>query len=153
MRIGFDVRPFLKEETGIGIYFKNLLFSLSQIDQDNEYYLFSSSFKDRFLTHKIPPFSRMRFRDFPIPVKAVSFFWNKLGWPPLDYFFKTGLDLTHSPSPLILPTKGKKVITVYDLFFMDFSKYIFYIFVYILYRKKRKKQKNKRNIRICGSGS
>jgi len=120
MRIGFDVRPFLKEETGIGIYFKNLLFSLSQIDQDNEYYLFSSSFKDRFLAHKIPPFSRMRFRDFPIPVKAVSFFWNKLGWPPLDYFFKTGLDLTHSPSPLILPTKGKKVITVYDLFFMDF---------------------------------
>ncbi len=38
----------------------------------------------------------------------------------MDAFFKTQLDLTHSPSPLICPTKGKTIITVHDLFFMDF---------------------------------
>ena len=42
MRIGFDIRPFLKEETGVGVYFKNLLFSLSDIDPENKYYLFTS---------------------------------------------------------------------------------------------------------------
>lgn len=120
MRIGFDLRPFLKEETGVGIYFKNLLLSLSQIDQNNTYFLFSASLKDRFPSSKVPPFSERRFVDFPLPVKLMNFLWNKLTWPPLDYFFGQSLDLTHSPSPLILPTRGKKVVTVHDLFFMDF---------------------------------
>lgn len=119
MRIGFDVRPFLKEETGVGIYLKNLLFSLSHIDQDNEYFLFSSSLKDRFNAQKIPPFMKMSFRDFHYPVKLMNFLWYKLGWPKLDHFFKEKLDITHSPTPLILPTHGKKIVTVYDLFFMD----------------------------------
>jgi len=120
MRIGFDMRPFLKEETGVGIYFKNLLFHLAQIDSSNEYYLFSSSYKDRFPPQKIPPFVKRHFRDVRFPVKVVNFFWHKLSWPPLDRFFRTELDLTHSATPLILPTKGKKIVTVHDLFFMDF---------------------------------
>jgi len=120
MRIGFDLRPFLKEETGVGIYFKNLLFHLAQIDNKNEYFLFSSSWKDRFPARKIPALARKDCRDFRIPVRAVNFFWNRLGWPPLDYFFRKELDLTHSPTPLLLPTKGKKIVTVHDLFFMDF---------------------------------
>lgn len=120
MRIGIDMRPFLKEETGVGIYFKSLLFHLAQIDSSNEYYLFSSSYKDRFPSQKIPPFVKKHFRDFRFPVKMMNFFWNRLSWPPLDRFFKTKLDLSHSATPLILPTKGKKIVTVYDLFFMDF---------------------------------
>jgi len=120
MRIGFDMRPFLKEETGVGIYFKNLLFHLAQIDSSNEYYLFSSSYKDRFPRQKIPPFVKRHFRDFRFPVKVVNFFWHRLSWPPLDLFFRTELDLTHSATPLIVPTKGKKIVTVHDLFFMDF---------------------------------
>jgi len=120
MRIGFDVRCFLKRETGVGIYFKNLLFFLAQIDKSNEYFLFSSSLKDRFPLHKVPPFSKKKFLDLRLPVKAVNFFWYKLRWPPVDFFFKTDMDLTHSPVPLILPTKGKKIVTIHDLFFMDF---------------------------------
>jgi glycosyltransferase involved in cell wall biosynthesis len=120
MRIGFDMRPFLKEETGVGIYFKNLLFHLAQIDSSNEYYLFSSSYKDRFPPQKVPPFVKRHFRDFRIPVKVVNFFWYTLSWPLLDRFFRTELDLTHSATPLILPTKGRKIVTVHDLFFIDF---------------------------------
>ncbi|MFC2163457.1 glycosyltransferase family 4 protein [Acidobacteriota bacterium] len=120
MRIGFDVRPFLKEETGVGIYFKNLLFALSRLDKDNHYYLFSSSWKDRFSQNKIPQFERLNFRDFKFPVRLINHLWYRLGWPSLDKFFKTELDLTHSPTPLPLPTKGKKIVTVYDLFFLDF---------------------------------
>jgi glycosyltransferase involved in cell wall biosynthesis len=120
MRIGFDIRPFLREETGVGIYFRNLLFSLAKIDKSNEYFLFSSSLKDRFDPKKIPPFNKKHFREFFYPVKVINFFWQRLGWPHLDCFFKTRLDLTHSPTPLPLPTKGKKIVTVYDLFFLDF---------------------------------
>jgi len=120
MRIGFDIRPFLKEETGVGNYFKNLLFNLAQIDHTNQYFLFSSSFKDRFHLRKVPPFDKKRFLDLHLPVRLVNFLWYKLNWPSLDLFFKTKLDLTHSPTPLLLPTRGKKIVTVYDLFFMDF---------------------------------
>lgn len=120
MRIGFDMRPFLKEETGVGIYFKNLLFMLAKIDRINEYFLFSSSLKDRFDPKNIPSFAKKKFVDLRYPVKAVNFFWYRMGWPALDFFFKTELDLTHSPTPLPLPTKGKKIITVHDLFFLDF---------------------------------
>ncbi len=120
MRIGFDLRPFLREETGVGIYFKNLLFTLAKIDPDNEYFLFSASLKDRFDPWKIPSFARKKFLDLRYPVKAINFLWYRLGWPPLDFFFKAALDLTHSPNPVPLPTKGKKIITVHDLFFLDF---------------------------------
>ena len=120
MRIGFDIRPFLREETGVGIYFKNLLCTLAKIDRTNEYFLFSSSWKDRFNPVNIPGFAKKSFVDLRYPVKAVNFFWHRLGWPDLDFFFKTPLDLTHSPTPLPLPTQGKKIITVHDLFFLDF---------------------------------
>jgi len=120
MRIGFDVRPFLKEETGVGIYFRNLLFELARLDTENEYCLFSASWKDRFPVPKIPPFKKVRFRDVRWPVKAVNFFWYRLSRPRLESVFKADLDLTHSPTPIALPTKGKKIVTVCDLFFMDF---------------------------------
>lgn len=119
MRIGFDLRPFLRDETGVGTYLKNLLFHLAQIDKTNKYFLFSASWKDRFPAAKIPIFARMKFRDLRIPVKALNYFWYVWRWPQLDHFFKTTLDLTHSATPLILPTRGKKIVTVYDLFFMD----------------------------------
>jgi glycosyltransferase involved in cell wall biosynthesis len=120
MRIGFDIRPFLKQETGVGVYFKNLLIELASLDFENEYYLFSASWKERFDRSKIPTFKKGGFRDVRWPVNAVNFLWYKLGRPRLDSVFKTDLDLTHSPTPIILPTKGKKIVTVCDLFFIDF---------------------------------
>ena len=120
MRLGYDLRPFLREETGVGTYLKNLLFQLARIDAANEYFLLSSSWKDRFPAEKIPPFARMKRHDLRIPVKFLNSLWQKRRWPPLDFFFQTRLDLTHSATPLLLPTRGRTVITVHDLFFMDF---------------------------------
>jgi len=120
MRIGFDLRPFLRQETGVGVYFKNLLFELARLDKANEYFLFSASWKDRFPQDKIPLFDKMRFCDRRWPVKALNFFWYRFRRPTLDAVFKERLDLTHSPVPLILPTRGKKMVTVCDLFFLDF---------------------------------
>lgn len=119
MRIGFDLRPFLKEETGVGVYFRNFLRELAVLDRENEYFLFSSSWKDRFPLSRLPGFARQRFRDARIPVRLLNFLWYRAGGPTLDSFFGTRLDLTHSPVPLFLPTRGRKVVTVCDLFFVE----------------------------------
>ncbi len=119
MRIGFDLRPFLKEETGVGVYVRNLLFALARIDAEDEFFLFSSSLKDRFSPERVPPFARKRFLDRRIPVRVLDWLWSRSGWPTLDSLFGTKLDLTHSPTPLFLPTRGKKIVTVHDLFFLD----------------------------------
>lgn len=116
-----DLRPFLKQETGIGVYFKNLLYALAQVDPNNNYCLFSASWKDRFSPKKVPAFRHQNFRDVRIPVTVMNFLWYRLGWPPLEAFFGQKMDLTHSATPLILPTRrGKKIVTVHDLFFMDY---------------------------------
>jgi glycosyltransferase involved in cell wall biosynthesis len=120
MRFGFDLRPFLRFETGVGVYFRNLLSELARLDAENEYYLFSASWKDRFPPEKVPPFKRRHFRDLRWPVKAVNLGWYRLGRPSLDSVFGARLDLTHSPTPLPLPTRGLKIVTVCDLFFMDY---------------------------------
>lgn len=119
MRIGFDLRPFLKEETGVGVYLKNLLSELAALDAENEYFLFSGSWKDRFDSGRLPPFVRKRFRDLRRPVRAVNFLWQDLGHPTLDRLFGTRLDLTHSATPLPLPTRGRTIVTVCDLFFLE----------------------------------
>lgn len=119
MRLGFDLRPFLRFETGVGVYFRNLLFELARLDADNEYYLFSASWKDRFPPENVPPFKHLHFRDLRWPVRAVNFGWYRFGRPSLDTVFGARLDLTHSPTPLPLPTRGRKIVTVCDLCFMD----------------------------------
>lgn len=119
MRIGFDLRPFLKEETGVGVYLKSLLFELARIDREDEFVLFSASWKDRFPAAKIPPFARSRFIDKKWPVRAVNCLWRDLGRPRLDALAGVRLDLTHSATPLPLPTRGRTIVTVCDLFFME----------------------------------
>ncbi len=120
MKIGFDLRPFLRKETGVGTYLKNLLFHLAQVDPTNEYFLFSASWKDRFREEKIPPLARKKIKDWRLPVKVLNFFWYRWPWPRLDWFFGTKLDLTHSATPLPLPSGGKKIVTIHDLHFFDF---------------------------------
>jgi len=117
MRIGIDVRPFLKRETGVGIYLRNLILALSKIDKENSYYLFSSSLKDRFDRRKIPDTPNFHLFDFPFPVSITNFLWNRLNFPKIDYFFFKKIDIVHSPTPLLIPTNGKCIITVHDLFF------------------------------------
>jgi glycosyltransferase involved in cell wall biosynthesis len=53
-------------------------------------------------------------------VRLLNWLWQTKRRPHLDFFFGTALDLTHSATALILPTSGRKVITVHDIFFLDF---------------------------------
>lgn len=119
MKIGFDIRPFLSDETGVGVYFKNLLHTMSKTDRDDIFYLFSSSFKERFPEKLLPDFKNRKFRNFRIPVSILNFLWFRFSFPPLGLFFGKRLDITHSPNPLYIPGGRKKIITIHDLSFLD----------------------------------
>jgi len=119
MKIGFDIRPFLSGETGVGVYFKNLLNAMSKLERDDVFYLLSSSFKERFPSELIPDFKNRKFKDLRIPVSVLNLLWFRFSFPPLGIFFGEKLDLIHSPNPLIIPGIGKKIITIHDISFID----------------------------------
>lgn len=118
MNIACDIRTFLAGETGVGTYFKNLLNHLAVLDRQNRYLLFSSSWKARFPSAKIPGFANQRLVDARIPVKVLNWLWHKWQYPSLEFFFREGITIAHSPTPMPLPCRGKKIITIHDLFFV-----------------------------------
>jgi len=97
---------------------KNLITHLSRIESDNKYILFTGSWKDRFLPGILALPENFCIRDFRFPVKMLNYLWHNLRFPPLEWLVGK-VDLSHSPTPLLLPArKGKRVITIHDLFFL-----------------------------------
>jgi glycosyltransferase involved in cell wall biosynthesis len=118
MNIACDIRVFLTGETGVGIYFRNLLTGLAAADRQNRYLLFSSSWKNRFAAEKLPLFAQRRLVDARVPVRLLNWLWHRFRRPALESFFREEIAVAHSPSPMILPCRGRKIITVHDLFFV-----------------------------------
>jgi glycosyltransferase involved in cell wall biosynthesis len=110
MHIAINCRPFLKKNyTGIGRYTHNLIKSLSEIDDQNQYQLYAPK---RFfsLNKRLPA------------IRAKNFFLR-------TDRFNRGLekslgkiDIYHSPSPETLNVKNwaKIIVTVHDLIFKTF---------------------------------
>lgn len=118
MNIACDIRVFLAAETGVGTYFRNLLNQLAASDRENRYLLFSASIKVRFPAARIPAFTDRRLIDVRIPVRVLNGLWHNWQYPPLEFFFKEKIAVAHSPTPMLLPSRGKSIITVHDLFFI-----------------------------------
>jgi glycosyltransferase involved in cell wall biosynthesis len=116
MKICLDMRPALSQATGVGIYLQNLVRALSEIDTQNEYHLFYSSWKEdaprtnygkNFIVH-----------NQKWPVRVLNFAWHRLGWPPVDWLIRSEMDVVHSPGPLLTPTSNAhQITTVMDLYF------------------------------------
>src|SRR5262249_40320826 len=63
--------------------------------------------------------NNFQIRDFRWPVQVLNFAWNRLSWPPIESILKTRLDIVHCATPLIIPTKrARKITVVYDLHFL-----------------------------------
>jgi glycosyltransferase involved in cell wall biosynthesis len=116
MNFGLDVRPSLLRPTGTGTYVLNLARRLPLLAPADRFYFFSASFRDRYPANGWPPNATLV--DRRLPVRALNLAWNRLGWPPLDRLVRAPLDLVHSPHPLIVPGKGRRIVTVHDLFFL-----------------------------------
>jgi glycosyltransferase involved in cell wall biosynthesis len=114
---GLDLRPALRRPTGVGAYVLALARRLPGLSPEDHFYLFSASLKDRYPPTDWP--ANVTLVDRPIPVQALNYSWNRLGFPSLDRLVGAPLDLVHSPHPLIIPGKrAKHVVTIHDLFFM-----------------------------------
>jgi glycosyltransferase involved in cell wall biosynthesis len=116
--IGIDFRPALSRATGVGRYLKGLVSALQEIDRESSYVLFSSSFKERPDPEARP--GNFRLVDRRVPVSILNALWHRLELPSLDWLAGCGIDVAHSPTPLLLPTRrGRSIVTVHDLFFLD----------------------------------
>lgn len=117
MNFALDMRPALARPTGVGAYILALGRRLPQLAPEDRFYFFSASLKDRFPPEVWP--GNARLVDRPVPVRALNYAWNRLGWPALDRLVGAPLDLIHSPHPLIVPGRtARHVVTLHDLFFL-----------------------------------
>jgi glycosyltransferase involved in cell wall biosynthesis len=116
MNIGFDLRPALSKPTGVGGYALSLAERLPATAPDAQFWFFSASLRERFPSFSWP--ANARLVDRRLPVRALNYAWNRLGWPSLDLLVGSPLDLVHSPHPLIVPGKrARHIVTLHDLFF------------------------------------
>ena len=122
MRILVDYRPALRERTGVGEYVHELAKALSSPKAEawnDAITLFTNSWKDRpapALASEMPP--SVRVVDVRLPVRALVWAWNRLEWPPVEWFAGRN-DVVHSQSPLLIPsTHAAQVVTVHDLDFL-----------------------------------
>lgn len=114
---GLDVRSSLSRPTGVGSYVLALATRLPELAPDDRFLYFSASMRERYVERRWP--ANVRLVDRRLPVRALNYGWNHLGWPPLDLLVGAALDLVHSPTPLLVPgRRARQVVTVHDLFFL-----------------------------------
>lgn len=124
--IGIDIRNIGKKRTGDEVVFFNLVKSLSELDRENEYILFSD-ICDQKSIEKIS-------RDLNIDQKdnfkiiclknANKFTWNF--WTLPRYLRKNKLDiyLTQYITPFFVPKTTKLITIIHDISFNFYPKFI-----------------------------
>lgn len=118
MRILVDYRPALRQRSGVGEYIHHLVSALaSGPGRGDDIVLFSSS-----LRHQVDPDSLkgLSVANRRVPVRVLNRVWHRLGWPPIEMLVKGPFDVTHSPHPLMVPTRtAARVVTIHDLDFLS----------------------------------
>ena len=119
VRILIDYRPALKHRTGVGLWVTCLVEALARQDAvtRSDLTVFSSSWKDR-LTTALPP--GVRGVDGRVPVQCLNWLWHRHEWPPVELLAGGPFDVVHSPTPLLVPSRGAAhVVTIHDLDFLN----------------------------------
>ncbi len=119
MRILVDYRPALRQRSGVGEYVHQLARALAA-REDDRVDAFTSSWKDRPAPVNVADLgTSVRVVDRRIPVRWLNASWHRLGWPPVEWLTGRSYDVVHSPTPLLLPSKGAAgLITIHDLDFL-----------------------------------
>jgi glycosyltransferase involved in cell wall biosynthesis len=122
VRALIDYRPALRERSGVGEYIHQLVHALADAAAARsaaalDLTVFSSSWKDRLDPRQLP--SGVAAVDRRVPVRLLNLAWHRLGWPPVEQLAHQSIDIAHSSTPLILPTRrAATVVTIYDLDFL-----------------------------------
>ena len=118
MRIVIDYRPALRARTGVGEHVHQLTSALARTGGD-EITAFSSSWKDRLPASLGAELHGVRLVDRRVPVAGLNFMWHRLRWPPVEALAQGEYDISHSPHPLIMPSRSAaQVVTIHDLHFL-----------------------------------
>ncbi len=120
MRIGIDVRPMVSEGTGVGSYALNLIKNIASLDSNNNYTLFSNSFKDRISLESLHLPLNFKLKDYWVPNRILRGLWNYISYPPIESFVGD-VDIFHSPHSIPIPVrKAKLIVTIHDLYFLKY---------------------------------
>jgi glycosyltransferase involved in cell wall biosynthesis len=118
LRILLDYRPALRERTGVGEFVHQLARALARTGTE-EVTVLSASWKDRPTPAAARDLTGVRIVDRRIPVRGLTWAWNRLGWPPAEWLAGPQ-DVWHSPTPLLIPARsGARVVTIHDLHFLQ----------------------------------
>jgi len=115
--VALDIRPALTRGTGVGTFVEQLAVALDDLDVELQMRLFTSSAKERWDPGRLSDLKRSTIIDRRWPVRVLNGLWHRVGWPPVDRFVGR-VDIAHSPTPLLMPTRGRKIVTLHDLYFL-----------------------------------
>jgi glycosyltransferase involved in cell wall biosynthesis len=118
VRVLVDYRPALRARTGVGEYVHELVRALTSQDAADEVALFTSSWKDRPLPGVALELPHVRVVDRQLPAALLTWSWNRLGWPPIEWLAGR-FDVVHAATPLAIPSRSAAVVlTIHDLHFL-----------------------------------
>lgn len=117
MRIAIDIRPALRRGTGVGTFVEQIVLALDALPGGHELRLFTSSWKDRWPSDRLAGLGKAVVVDRRWPVKLLNLLWHRLGWPQVERFVGP-VDIAHSPTPLMLPSRAPRIVTLHDLYFL-----------------------------------
>jgi glycosyltransferase involved in cell wall biosynthesis len=127
MHLLLDYRPALRDRTGVGEWVHQLALNLLGLKAGGDpaaaglsLTLWSSSWRDRPRPSAMRELNGAAWIDRRVPVRPLTWAWNRVGWPPIEALTSRRFDVIHSTSPLLLPARsGLQVCTIYDLDFLD----------------------------------
>lgn len=123
MRVLLDYRPALRERTGVGEFVHELARALSALARrqghGDRVVILSTSWKDRPSQTLAAELPDVEIVDRRVPVRALSWAWNRLEWPPVEWLAGNA-DVVHAQTPLLIPARrAAQVITIHDLDFLN----------------------------------
>ena len=126
MKIGIDIRMIGKKRTGDEAVFFNLVKNLAEMDNSNQYFLFSDRDpkEDKDLQTEIKKLNLTNNFEIVFIKKTNRFCWNF--WYLPAYLKKNPVDVFHTQyiAPFWLPKNVKLVLTIHDISFNYFPEYI-----------------------------
>jgi glycosyltransferase involved in cell wall biosynthesis len=120
VRVLVDYRPALRARTGVGEYIHELVRALTAPGgpaRPGSLTLFTASWKDR-ISAAVTEELRAPAIDRRIPVRALTWAWNRLSFPPVEWLGGRA-DVVHAATPVAIPSRtARAVITIHDLHFL-----------------------------------
>ncbi len=122
VRILLDYRPALRQRTGVGEFVHQLAraLSVSVNPSDSDHLtILTTSWRDRLAQEVRTELPGVSVVDRRIPVRALTWAWNRLEWPPVEWLAGPA-DVVHAQTPLLIPTgSAAQVVTIHDLHFLS----------------------------------